>query len=189
MHILEIKELYIPDVKVIRFAKNNDFRGYFSETFNANDIQQKCPFLNNFSFVQSNESFSFSNTFRGLHIQTNMGKLVRLIYGNVIDFALDLRKESKCYKKIIGYDLQSTCEYSEWIWLPPDIAHGMLAKENSMVEYFCTAVYNPEMQYNVSIFSDMIDWGLCDKDIYNHLFSIDRNILKIKQEDLICSGF
>ncbi|MCL2039071.1 MAG: dTDP-4-dehydrorhamnose 3,5-epimerase family protein [Bacteroidetes bacterium] len=186
MQILDIKELSIPDVKVIKFVKNNDFRGYFSETFNINDIQQKCLFLNNFSFVQTNESFSFANTFRGLHIQNNMGKLVRLIYGNIIDFALDLRKESKYYKKIIGYNLSSTCDYSEWIWLPPGIAHGMLIKENSMVEYFCSTVYNPEEQHNISIFSDMIDWELCNVSIYNYLFSIDKNKLKIKAEDLIC---
>lgn len=189
MQILEIKELAIPDIKVIKFAKNNDFRGYFTETFNINDIQQQCSFLNNFSFVQTNESFSFANTFRGLHIQNNMGKLVRLIYGMIIDFALDLRKESKYYKKIIGYDLLSTCDYSEWIWLPPGIAHGMLIKENSMIEYFCTAVYNSKEQYNIPIFSDIIDWELCNNNIYNDLFSLDRNKLKIKEEDLICNFF
>lgn len=187
MQILEIKELNIPDIKVIRFKKYNDFRGYFSETFNINDIKEKCSFLEDFSFVQTNESFSFGNTFRGMHLQPNMGKLIRLIYGKMIDFCLDIRKESKFYKKIIGYDLKSTCDYSEWIWLPPGIAHGMWLQENSMVEYFCTNVYKPNEQYNIPIFSDIIDWELCDKNIYNKLYAIDKRTLKIKEEDLICS--
>jgi len=186
MTILEVKELDIPGVKVIKFEKKKDFRGYFSETFNVNDIKQECSFLNDFSFIQANESFSFANTFRGLHIQQNMGKLVRLVYGKIVDFALDLRNESGCYKKIIGYDLQSTCDYSEWIWLPTGVAHGMWLKENSMVEYFCTDVYNPKLQFCVSVFSDVIDWNICDKNIYNDFFySIDKTTLKIKKEDTI----
>jgi dTDP-4-dehydrorhamnose 3,5-epimerase len=187
MVLSEIKELNIPDIKIIEFKKNKDFRGYFLETFNCNDIKQKCSFLNNFSFVQTNESFSFANTFRGLHIQKNMGKLVRLIYGEMVDFALDLRKESRFYKKIIGYNLQSTCDYSEWIWIPPGIAHGMWLKENSMIEYFCTDVYKAEEQYCVPIFSDVIDWNECNIDIYNDFLSIDRTTLKIKDDDLICN--
>ena len=185
MTILEIRELEIPDIKVIKLKKNNDFRGYFSETFNVNDIEQKCCFLNDFSFVQANESFSFANTFRGLHIQQNMGKLVRLIYGKVIDFGLDLRKKSKYYKKIIGYDLQSSCDYSEWVWLPPGIAHGMWIKENSMIEYFCTDIYKADEQYCVSIFSDKINWSICDKNIYDDFCLLDKTKLKIKNDDLI----
>ena len=187
MQILEIKELEISDIKIIRFARNNDFRGYFSETFNANAIKENCPFLNDFSFVQANESFSFANTFRGLHLQTGMGKLVRLIYGNLIDFGLDLRKESSFYKKIIAYNLCSTCDYSEWIWIPPGIAHGIWLKESSMVEYFCTDIYNFQNQYCVPIFSDKINWDICDKNIQKDFFSINKNTLKIKKEDLICN--
>jgi dTDP-4-dehydrorhamnose 3,5-epimerase len=187
MKILDVKELDIPGIRVIKFARFNDFRGYFAETFNINDIRNECPFLLDFSFVQTNESFSFANTFRGLHIQPNMGKLVRMIYGEMIDFGLDLRKDSSTYKKIIGYNLQSSCDYAEWIWLPPNIAHGMWLKENSIVEYFCTDIYNANEQYNIPIFSNIINWELCDKNIYDDLFSMDKMALKIKDDDLICN--
>jgi len=185
MIITEIKKLANPDIKVIRFERNNDFRGYFSETFNANDFKQKCSFFNDFSIKQANESFSFANTFRGLHIQPNMGKLVRLVYGSMIDFALDLRKESKFYRKIVAYGLYTSCDYAEWIWLPPGFAHGMWLKQNSMVEYFCTETYDANEQYCVPIFSEVVDWEICDKSIYDDFFAMDKGTLKIKESDLI----
>ena len=113
MKILQISELAIPEIKIIRYLKINDERGYFSETFNINAIKKECDFLNDFLIKQSNESFSFSNTLRGLHHQKGMGKLIRLIYGKVIDFALDLRPNSPTFKHIVSYELLSTCEYCE----------------------------------------------------------------------------
>lgn len=113
MNIIQQTDLAIPDVKVIRFGRFGDHRGYFTETFNQQTLDQNCPFLKDFTFKQTNESFSFANTLRGLHLQTGMGKLVRLIYGKMIDFALDWRPDSPTYQQIIGYDLQTTCDYSE----------------------------------------------------------------------------
>lgn len=112
MQIIQQTELAISDIKVIRFGRFNDHRGYFTETFNSKDIH-KFDFLSNLRFEQINESFSFANTLRGLHYQTGMGKLVRLIYGKMIDFALDLRSDSPTYYHIIGHELQSTCDYCD----------------------------------------------------------------------------
>jgi dTDP-4-dehydrorhamnose 3,5-epimerase len=185
MNIVKITDLPIPDIKVIRFNKHSDFRGYFSETFNTRDIKTSCPFLNDYSFVQSNESFSFANTFRGMHHQANMGKLVRLIYGKLIDFSLDLRQNSDTYYQIIGYELESTCDYAEWIWIPPGIAHGMWLQENSMVEYFCTKLYDSTEEHNIPIFSKKINWNICDKNIYTAFHNTNIEALKIKTEDLV----
>lgn len=186
MKIQSIMKLEIPDVAVIRFEKFNDERGYFTEIYNINDLNEQCDFLRNYNFQQVNEAFSFQNTFRGLHFQCEplMGKLVRLIYGKLIDFALDLRPASPTYKHILGYELKSTCQYSEWIWLPPGFAHGTLLLENSMIEYFCTGTYNQHTEHTVSVFSDDIEWTLCDSEIIAQFNNIDKSTLRIKKRDL-----
>ena len=185
MKIEKIKSLLIDDVKVIRFSKFNDFRGYFTEIYNKKDFL-KIPDFNNFEFQQVNEAFSFENTFRGLHFQWNpfMGKLVRLIYGRLIDFALDLRPNSKTYKNIVAYDVQCTKEYCEWIWVPPGFAHGAWLLNNSMIEYFCSGTYNPNCEKTISLWANDINWKLCDKDIKNKILNIDKTTLNIKQNDI-----
>ena len=47
MKIEEIKSLEIEDVKVIRFSKFLDSRGYFTETYNINDFTNQCKFFKN----------------------------------------------------------------------------------------------------------------------------------------------
>ena len=185
MKIEKIKSLLIDDVKVIRFSKFNDFRGYFTEIYNKKDFL-KIPDFNNFEFQQVNEAFSFENTFRGLHFQWNpfMGKLVRLIYGRLIDFALDLRPNSKTYKNIVAYDVQCTKEYCEWIWVPPGFAHGAWLLNNSMIEYFCSGTYNPNCEKTISLWANDINWDLCDEDIKNKILNIDKTTLNIKQNDI-----
>ncbi|MBR3091263.1 MAG: dTDP-4-dehydrorhamnose 3,5-epimerase family protein [Bacteroidetes bacterium] len=185
MKIEEIKSLEIEDVKVIRFSKFLDSRGYFTETYNINDFTNQCKFFKNIKFQQVNESFSFENTFRGLHFQWNpfMGKLVRLIYGRLIDFALDLRPNSKTYKNIIAYEVQCTKEYAEWIWLPPGFAHGAWLLNNSMIEYFCSGTYNPNCEKTISLWAKDINWEMCDKNIKDTILSMDNKTLHIKDND------
>ena len=186
MKIISIKELEISEIKIIRFEKFNDARGYFSEVYNENDFEKQCRFLKDYKFKQVNEVFSHKNTFRGLHFQfaPKMGKLVRLIYGKLFDFALDLRQNSPTYKHIVGCEIEATCEFSEWIWLPPGFAHGALLLENSMMEYFCTGTYSPESERTISIFSEEINWSKCDEKIFSEFSKIDKSTLKIKERDL-----
>ena len=81
MKLLDVKSLCIPDIKVIRFQRFGDDRGYFTESFRRSDFDEdnRLAFLENVEFVQCNESFSRPGVIRGLHFQWNpyMGKLVR----------------------------------------------------------------------------------------------------------------
>lgn len=171
MKILEIKSLAIPEAKVIKFAKFSDARGYFTETFRKSDFKNhpEMSFMKNVELTQCNESFSRPKTFRGFHFQWNpyMGKLIRPIYGHLIDFGLDIRKGSLTFGKIIAYDMpaRTDTEYSEWIWLPPGFAHGVLLLKESIIEYFCSGEYNPECEACVSPLSKDIDWSLCDPNL------------------------
>ena len=148
MKILEVKTLAIPDIKVIRFGRYNDSRGYFTEVFRESDFQ-KLDFMKGVKFLQCNDAYSKTGTFRGLHFQWNpyMGKLVRVVRGRILDFALDIRKCSPTFGKVIAYELISNPEddQNEWIWLPPGFAHGFLTLEDrSVVEYHMSQIHHPD---------------------------------------------
>ncbi len=168
MKVLEVKTLTIPDVKVIKFARFNDHRGYFTEPYRKSDLFQlpETDFMSGYEFVQTNESFSKKNTIRGLHFQWNpfMGKLVRTVMGRMVDLVLDIRKHSPTFGKIIAYEMPNDPEssVSEWIWVPPGFAHGNFFSEPSLIEYFCTGEYSPGCEAGISPLSEDIDWSVCD---------------------------
>jgi len=168
MKILEVKTLAIPDIRVIRFGRFNDSRGYFTETFRNSDLQG-LDFMKGVRFLQCNEGYSRAGTFRGFHFQWNpyMGKLVRVISGYLIDLALDIRKSSPTLGKIIAYDMTVSPEndYNEWIWLPPGFAHGVLLPENSLIEYFCSGEYSPGCEASISPMAADINWSICDTNL------------------------
>jgi dTDP-4-dehydrorhamnose 3,5-epimerase len=171
MVIESIKNLLIPDVKVLRYQRKLDERGYFSETLNIADFKSEADhdFLKTFAFVQSNESYSKKNVFRGLHFQTHpkMGKLIRCISGHMIDFSLDVRKDSLTFGKIVAYDMPAHADrsFGEWIWVPSGFAHGSLFLENSVIEYFCTDAYSSAGDSGINIFGEGIDWNMTDEGL------------------------
>jgi dTDP-4-dehydrorhamnose 3,5-epimerase len=184
--IIEIKTLAIPDIKVIRFGRFNDQRGYFTETFRESDFR-KLDFMKDVKFVQCNDAFSNTGTFRGLHFQWNpyMGKLVRVTRGKILDLALDIRKGSPTFGKIIAYELTSkpVDDQNEWIWLPPGFAHGVLALEESQVEYFCSGEYSPGCEASISPMAADIDWSICDTKLKKVFDSVVPKTKLITEKD------
>lgn len=168
MNILEVKELALPGIKVIRLGRCPDHRGYFLEPFRRSDLLGHLGLADSFrgvEFLQTNESLSRPGTMRGLHFQWNpyMGKLVRTLRGRMVDFVLDIRKGSPTFGKIIGYDMpyDASAGHAEWIWVPPGFAHGNIFPEETTIEYFCSGEHNPECEAGISFFSDDMDWSLC----------------------------
>jgi dTDP-4-dehydrorhamnose 3,5-epimerase len=168
LKILDVKSLVIPEIKVIGFARFHDHRGYFTEVFRKSDFKSHplIPFMKDFEFRQSNESYSKTGTVRGLHFQWNpcMGKLVRTVMGHMIDLILDIRKGSPTFGKIIGYDMPSHPEDrgGEWIWIPPGFAHGNFYREETRIEYYCSGEYNPSCETGISPLAPDLDWSWCD---------------------------
>jgi dTDP-4-dehydrorhamnose 3,5-epimerase len=171
MKLLMVKQLKIEAVKVIRFARFCDHRGYFTEHYRKSDFANnpETAFLKDAEFVQSNESYSNKGTVRGLHFQWNpyMGKLVRTVSGRMVDMVLDIRKGSPTYGKIVLYDMSAKPEmdYGEWIWVPPGFAHGNFFIEDTVIEYFCSGQYSAGCEAGISPLSKDIDWTLCDTSL------------------------
>jgi dTDP-4-dehydrorhamnose 3,5-epimerase len=178
MKILEIKSLVFPEVKVIRFARFYDNRGYFTETYRFQQLEEVIPEL---KIKQVMESHSKKGVLRGFHLQFNpqMGKLVRTIVGEMIDFFLDLRKDSKTFGFIAGYHMPSNWndDFDQWIWVPPGFAHGNLYLQESTIEYFATATYNPQGEIGIYPLAEDINWSFCDKNIKNIFDNYKKNAL------------
>lgn len=171
MKILGVEQLEIPEIKVVRFARFRDDRGYFTEHFRKSDLQTNplTPFMRGVEFVQTNESFSRAGTVRGLHFQWNpyMGKLVRTLHGHMVDLVLDIRRGSPSFGRAIAYDMPSNTDegFNEWIWVPPGFAHGNVFLEDTSIEYFCSGEYSPGNEAGISPLAEDIDWSLCDEGL------------------------
>ena len=176
MKISSISEHQIPGVKLIKFDRFMDQRGFFTETFRASDfINNELKVFPN-GIMQSNESFSYKNVLRGLHFQwnPNMGKLVRTIDGHMVDLVLDLRQGSPTQGKIMAFDMTAkvTDTFSSWIWVPEGCAHGNYFLEDSYIQYFCSGSYNGNCEAGISPFAQDIDWSICDATLKNKFFEL-----------------
>ena len=110
--ILDVRTLAVPEIRVVRFARFLDDRGYFSEPYRRSDLEAEtaAEFLHGRSFAQINESYSHAGVVRGLHFQWNpfMGKLVRTISGRMVDLVLDIRLGSPTLGKIVAHDMPAS---------------------------------------------------------------------------------
>ncbi len=192
MKIISIKELEIPEIKVIRFSRFPDNRGYFSEQYRKSDLLKESGIisLENIEFVQANQSYSKSGVVRGLHFQWNpyMGKLVRTISGRMVDLILDIRKNSPTFGKIIAYDMPSSNnkDYDEWIWIPPGFAHGNYFTEPTLIEYFCTGEYSPGCEAGISPITEDIDYSICNEKLkteFKNLLSSPKLVISEKDKN------
>ena len=141
----QIRVLHDPNgvagLAIIIPTLHGDSRGYFMETYNANEMNAEGL---NLTFVQDNQSCSSKGVLRGLHFQKHFpqGKLVRVISGEVYDVAVDLRKASSSYGKYYGIVLDG--EANQQFYIPPGFAHGFLVLSDIAVfAYKCTDFYHP----------------------------------------------
>lgn len=169
MKIEAVESLAIPELKVIRFGRFADNRGYFTESYRQGDLDRhpETAFLHEVRFLQINESSSRAGVVRGLHFQwdPHMGKLVRAVRGRIVDLALDIRLESPTLGKIVGRDISESpgADYGEWIWVPPGFAHGFFCTTDCVLEYLCSGEYSPGSEAGISPLAPDIDWSLCDR--------------------------
>jgi dTDP-4-dehydrorhamnose 3,5-epimerase len=168
MKILSVTDLPLDGVKVVRFGRFADARGYFSVPFfrPGVDGHPALDVLAGTRFVQVNESYSRPGVVRGLHFQWRppLGKLVRTIHGHMVDIVVDIRRGSPTRGKAIMHDMPapSDAPWAEWIWVPPGFAHGNFFPEETRIEYFCTGEYNPACEAGLSPMAPDLDWSLCE---------------------------
>lgn len=171
--MIKYKRLSIPDVLLIEPQIFNDDRGFFFESFNQKEFEDAIGHTVN--FVQDNHSKSKYGTLRGLHFQKfpdSQGKLVRVIFGEIFDVAVDLREGSKTYGEYVAEILSS--DNKKQLWIPEGFAHGFLVlSDEAEVLYKATNFYSPKSEVSVRYDDSYInikwpkikiDYSLSDKD-------------------------
>ena len=156
----------IADLVLLKPTIFKDHRGYFMESFHKKNINNLIGDVN---FVQENESESSRGVLRGLHFQKPpyaQAKLVRCLKGNVLDVALDLRKDSKTYGCFETTLLSE--ENKNQLFIPKGFAHGFVVlSETAIFSYKVDNYYNPDSESGI-LWSDPnlnIDWKINKDDI------------------------
>ena len=150
----------LPGILLLEPRVFGDARGFFLESYNQRTFAELGITE---AFVQDNQSFSQKNVVRGLHYQIHQaqGKLVRVIAGEILDVALDLRCSSPTFGKWETYPLSG--ENKLMLWIPAGFAHGFrVVSETAHVAYKTTDFYAPEHERTLA-WNDQdlrIDWRL-----------------------------
>jgi dTDP-4-dehydrorhamnose 3,5-epimerase len=150
----------LPGMFILEPRVFSDERGFFLESYNEKvmaeaGIEER--------FVQDNHSCSRRNVLRGLHYQIKQaqGKLVRVVEGEVLDVAVDLRRSSPTFRRWEAVRLSG--ENMRMLWLPAGFAHGFRAiSDKTHVQYKATDCYSPEHERTLA-WNDpdlKIDWQL-----------------------------
>ena len=154
-------ETEIPGVLIFEPAVYGDNRGYFFEAYNEKTFNTAGV---NLKFVQDNQSSSSYGVIRGLHYQLNpdaQNKLVRVLHGRILDVAVDIRKGSPYYGKVVRVELSE--ENNKQLLIPVGFAHGFsVLSEKAVVLYKCDSLYNKESEGGIC-YNDPdlhIDWQI-----------------------------
>ncbi len=151
----KLKGCFIIEPKIIR-----DDRGYFMESFNEQTFQKGIGQI--IHFVQDNQSFSTKGVLRGLHYQVNehsQAKLVRVLHGEVLDVAVDIRPNSETFGQYESITLSS--DNQKQFYIPRGFAHGFLVLSDTATFFYkCDNFYNKESEGGI-MYNDQtikIDW-------------------------------
>lgn len=173
-----LEQTFINDLVILTPAVFEDERGYFFESYSKSKMLDLGIQID---FVQDNQSFSKRGTLRGLHYQNPpfaQTKLVRVLQGEIMDVAVDLRKDSPTYGKYFGLVLSA--ENKKQLLVPQGFAHGFsVLSETAVVSYKCDQYYNKPSEGGIR-FDDVrlnIDWGM------------DLGTAIVSEKDLILPNF
>lgn len=163
---MTIEKTAIHDLILIAPTVFNDARGYFFEAFNQEKFHQNGI---HYTFIQDNQSFSQKGTLRGLHYQNPpfaQAKLVRVLQGEIIDIAVDLRKDSPTFGK--HFSVLLSAENKKQLLVPQGFAHGFsVLSETASVLYKVDQLYHKESERGIR-FDDptlVIDWQLRPEEV------------------------
>lgn len=164
---MKFKRLEIPDVILCEPQVFGDNRGYFSEAYRQDKLDEFLGYKIN--FCQDNESQSSHGVLRGLHYQLApyaQTKLVRVISGAVLDVAVDIRKGSPTFGRHISVELSA--ENKRQLLVPRGFAHGFVVlSEMATFMYKVDNYYAPEFDRGIA-YDDAslgIDWKLNSNDL------------------------
>ena len=163
---MTIEKTFIQDLVVITPRVFEDSRGYFFEAYNQAKFHENGI---EYQFIQDNQSFSKRGVIRGLHLQINpfaQAKLVRVLEGEILDVAVDLRKDSPTYGQ--HFSVLLSAENKKQLMVPHGFAHGFsVLSETASVMYKVDQLYHKDSERGIR-FDDptlAIDWQLSADEV------------------------
>lgn len=171
LKIMNRIETSLPGVLLLEPHVFSDERGFFMETFNARKLEELGV---RETWVQDNHSQSKRGTLRGLHYQLNQAqaKLCRVVRGEVLDVAVDIRRGSPTFGKHISALLSANNKRQ--IYVPRGFAHGFVVlSDEAEFLYKCSDFYSPPDERAVA-WNDpdlRIDWQLSAHGITTPILS------------------
>jgi dTDP-4-dehydrorhamnose 3,5-epimerase len=156
---MERIETALPGVLILEPRVYQDERGFFFESYHqAQFAALGIPV----PFVQDNHSRSVRSTLRGLHYQIRrpQAKLCRVVQGEILDVAVDLRVGSPHFGRWVA--VQLSAENKRQLFIPEGFAHGFrVLSETAEVLYKCSDFYLPEAERGIAWDDPQlaIDWG------------------------------
>lgn len=142
--MMKISKLKLKDLILIEPRSYIDSRGSFMESFRKDILSSYFKK----EFIQDNLVNSNRGVLRGLHFQLNkpQDKLIQVLFGEIFDVAVDIRKNSPTYGKWLGILL--SCKNKKQLLVPAGYAHGYcVLSETAKVLYKCTDYYDPKDQH------------------------------------------
>lgn len=159
---IKVESRWLGDVVVVVPEVFQDSRGFFTETYRADQFRALgLPT----EFVQDNHSRSAKGVVRGLHFQWQppMGKLMRVTAGSAFLVAVDIRKGSPTLGKWVG--IEASAENRKQVWAPAGFARGFCAlAEGTEIQYKCTGIYSNKAESAI-LWNDPaigIEWPLAE---------------------------
>ncbi len=151
----------IPDLLVYEPKIFEDSRGYFFESFNLKHFEEVNL---NPDFVQDNQARSVRGVVRGLHYQHEpkaQSKLIRVLQGEILDVAVDIRQDSPTFGQ--HHSILLSDENKLQLYVPRGFAHGYaVLSETAEVFYKCDNFYAPDHEGGISLWDKTlaIDWKI-----------------------------
>lgn len=178
---MKATETNLKDCWIIEPDIFEDERGYFFEGFNSIKFKKETGL--DFFIKQINHSRSSYGVLRGLHFQRapkSQAKFVSVVEGEVLDVALDIRKDSPTFGQHAIVRLSS--HNKKHFFIPKGMAHGFLVlSEHAKLMYQVDEVYSPEHDSGIK-YNDpelKIGWGIPESDII--LSEKDSNLQLFKE--------
>lgn len=164
---MKFKETKLKGCFIIEPQIFKDERGCFFESFNEKLFNKWIG--NKINFIQDNQSFSTYGVLRGLHFQKGeyaQAKLVRVLFGKVLDIAVDIRKNSSTYGQHISLELSS--DNNKQLFLPRGFAHGYIVLSKSAEFFYKVDNYYAPQSEDGILFNDPelgINWKINNSEI------------------------
>ena len=163
---MTIEKTAIQDLVIINPIVFEDSRGYFFEAYNQAKFHENGIM---YDFIQDNQSFSKRGVIRGLHLQINpfaQAKLVRVLQGEILDVAVDLRKNSPTYGQ--HFSMVLSADNKKQLMVPHGFAHGFsVLSETASVMYKVDQLYHKDSERGIR-YDDAtlnIDWQVAAEEV------------------------